>query len=324
MPKRRLSLGRFAKAYSNQYPKRADRLNDGQDNGLHNCWSNLEARDDNLPNISKDNPGIFWLAWPEPVEIDSLVLLHCGCGAAEVDIYAGPKDRDPGAAREDDWKFLKAFSGFEFNFPWTFPNFLNFDKPVKTRAVRVRVTGTEHCGHPHVAGYHWNDRRVVVGEVLALGPLGATAKHQAPEFVRRLNREIHPPIPIRFELPEAGNVTLVLEDKTGRRLCNLVCDKPYPAGKNVFWWDGSDDLGRDLDAANHGLYRIPDQPVAPGDYVVRGLYHGKITPRYEFGCYISGRWVSGDNGSDWLSNHGNPQAAARECPTANRLSSSAR
>lgn len=313
MPKRRLSLGRFAKAYSNQYPKRADRLNDGQDNGLHNCWSNLEALDDNLPKISKNNPGVFWLAWPEPVEIDSLVLLHCGCGAAEVDIYSGPKDRAPGAAREDDWKYLKAFSGFEFNFPWTFPNFLNFDKPVKTRAVRVRVTGTEHCRHPHVAGYHWNDRRVVVGEVLALGPLGATAKHQAPEFVRRLNREIHPPIPIRFELPEAGNVTLVLEDKTGRRLCNLVCDKPYPVGKNVFWWDGSDDLGRDLDAANHGLYRIPYQPVAPGDYVVRGLYHGKITPRYEFECYISGRWASGDNGSDWLSNHGNPQAAAY-CP----------
>ena len=123
------------------------------------------------------------------MEIDSLVLLHCGCGAAEIDIYTGPEDRDPGAAREDDWKFLKAFSGFEFNFPWTFPNFLNFDKPVKTRAVRVRVTGTEHCGHPHVAGYHWNDRRVVVGEVLALGPLGAAAKLQAPEFVRRLNRD---------------------------------------------------------------------------------------------------------------------------------------
>ena len=313
MPGRMQSLGRFAKAYSNQYPRRADLLNDGRDNGLNGGWSNLSGSEKNPPTIGKEHPGVFWLAWPEAVDIDSLVLLHCGLGACEIDMFVGPADREPGAAKESDWRFVKAFSGLEFNFPWTFPNVLNLDKTIRTRAVRVRVTGTEHCGHPHVNGYHQNDTRVVLGEAMVLHRLTPAARHAAPEFVERLNREIHPPIPVRFNLPADGYVTLVLEDRSGKRLCNLVSDTFYKAGANVFWWDGSDDLGRDLDAANHGLYRIPDQPVAPGEYVVRGLYHGKIVPRYEFSSYISGRWVAGDNGSDWLANHGNPQAAAY-CP----------
>ena len=53
-------------------------------------------------------------------------------------------------------------------------------------------------------------------------------------------------------------VTLVIEDEQGQRVRNLVSETPYPAGDNVAWWDGSDDLLRDVDAARHGLYHIPD------------------------------------------------------------------
>ncbi len=77
-----------------------------------------------------------------------------------------------------------------------------------------------------------------------------------------------PPIPVKFALPEAGVVTLVIEDTKNKRVRNLVSEAPFPAGKNTAWWDGSDDLLRDPEAARHGVYHIPARFVAPGTYKV--------------------------------------------------------
>ena len=67
----------------------------------------------------------------------------------------------------------------------------------------------------------------------------------------------HPPIPVRFKLDKPGFVTLVIDDSAAKRVRNLISETPFPAGDNVAWWDGTDDLGRDTDAARHGVYRIP-------------------------------------------------------------------
>ncbi|MCL2103782.1 MAG: hypothetical protein FWH21_01790 [Kiritimatiellaeota bacterium] len=121
-----------------------------------------------------------------------------------------------------------------------------------------------------------------------------------------------PPIPVPFSIPEAGYVTLVIEDKDGNRVRNLVSETKFPAGKNTVWWDGTDDLGRDIDAAKHGLYSIPPAPVAPGKYTARGLWHKGTKLSYEFSVYSTGTppWDTPDHTGAWLANHSPPSGAA--------------
>lgn len=113
-------------------------------------------------------------------------------------------------------------------------------------------------------------------------------------------------------LPEAGVVTLVIEDMANHRVRNLVSETPFPAGENIAWWDGSDDLLRDPEAARHGVYNIPTRPVAPGDYTVRGLWHQPLKLRYEFSIYSAGMpaWETADKTGCWMTTHTPPTSMA--------------
>ena len=114
---------------------------------------------------------------------------------------------------------------------------------------------------------------------LLAGPLVA-ARGQAPAP--------HPPVAVPFTLTKAGFVTLVIEDAKGKRVRNLISETAFPAGPNTAYWDGLDDLGRDPDAARHGVYDVPGRLVPPGRYVVRGLVRPAITVRYEMMPYTHG------------------------------------
>lgn len=118
-------------------------------------------------------------------------------------------------------------------------------------------------------------------------------------------------IDINFTLKEAGYVTMVVENTKGVRVRNLISETWFPAGKNTVNWDGMDDLGRDVDAAKHGEYHVPGKLVEAGQYRVRGLVHGRITPRYEMSTYCTGTppWRTEDHTGAWLANHTPPQAA---------------
>ncbi|HEY6185947.1 MAG TPA: hypothetical protein VIW67_27135, partial [Terriglobales bacterium] len=118
-------------------------------------------------------------------------------------------------------------------------------------------------------------------------------------------QEPHPPIPIRFHLDKPGFVTLVIEDEHGQRVRNLVSEVFFPAGDDVTWWDGLDDLGRDVNSAAHGVYNVPGKFIAPGTYIARGLYHDKVDLKYEFSIYNPGQppWMTSDTSSEWLTNH---------------------
>src|SRR5579863_1368831 len=76
-------------------------------------------------------------------------------------------------------------------------------------------------------------------------------------------------IPIRITAEKQGFVTLVIEDKDGNRLKNLVFDHPVHPGINEFQWDGSTDKGE----------------AKPGDFIVRGLFHEDIVPKLEYTFY---------------------------------------
>ena len=149
-----------------------------------------------------------------------------------------------------------------------------------------------------------------LGELLALQPLG-DADLSTSILAPPAQLAVHPPIPVRLTLQQAGYVTLVIDDLQGRRVRNLVSQTRLPAGENVIWWDGTDDLGRDPEAARHGVYRIPGRLVAPGEYRVRGLVYPGIDLRYEFSVYNGGSpaWPTADHTGGWLTNHTPPSSA---------------
>ncbi|MBN1510579.1 MAG: hypothetical protein JXB13_01060 [Phycisphaerae bacterium] len=99
-------------------------------------------------------------------------------------------------------------------------------------------------------------------------------------------------MPIEYELPADGYATLVVEQADGTRVRNLISDYPRRQGKNTDYWDGADDEGR---------------LVSPGEYRVRGLFHGDLDVRYQFhfGNPSDTPQATADGKGGWLSNHCN-------------------
>jgi sugar lactone lactonase YvrE len=128
-------------------------------------------------------------------------------------------------------------------------------------------------------------------------------------------------ISIPVNIKTDGFVTFVIEDATGVRVRNLISNTWFKAGVTKILWDGLDDTGRDLKAAEKAVYNFSGKPVMPGKYTLRGIIHKKITTSYEFSVYSSGNppWNTKDHKGGWLSNHYPPQAAvfvpATESPT---------
>lgn len=129
----------------------------------------------------------------------------------------------------------------------------------------------------------------------------------AQQPVTTAEEELHPPIPVRFTMPEPGLVTLVLEDSEGRRVRNLIAETPFQKGEHTVWWDGADEsrgVARDPD----GIFRTQGKLVQPGNYRVRGLWHKGIDLFYEFSVYTAGKppWKTADNKGRWLADHTPP------------------
>ncbi len=123
-------------------------------------------------------------------------------------------------------------------------------------------------------------------------------------------QEDNPPIPVRFTLDKPSAVSMVIEDDTGTRVRNLISDAFFPPGENVVWWDGLDDVGRDLDAAAHGVYHVPGKLVPAGAYRVRGIARGEVDLTYLHTPYFPGDppWMTAARSSGWLANHTPPSA----------------
>ncbi len=288
-------------------------------NGLNDQWSEWEnvdqraAAESEQPVISDSHSEWITLTWPQAVQIDRLITLWTGFGAAEVLAYVGPESRHPREAEADDWRSVGIYRDLENGYPTQlWPNAMVFPKTIETRAIRLRMIEPSIARHPHTKNRPAGGKRVWLGELLACRDLDEAPLTALSEFTpAKSNSLAHAPVPVRFHLPEDGYVTLVIEDETGKRVRNLVSETPFSAGENVVWWDASDDLGRDVEAAKHGLYNIPARMVAPGSYTVRGLWRKKIRPFYEFSVYGTGSppWSTPDHTGAWLANHSPPSAA---------------
>lgn len=277
------------------------------------AWDNGENGENGAAvAVSPERPEVITLTWPRPVTLSGLGLLWTGFSGVEVDAFTGNASEIVREAAENSWRKVAARSDLQSLYPYILaPAFLPFENPVTTRAIRLRITkALQGRQHPHIEGKIKDGRRVWLGEVMAFAEVAddvTLASLVLPKAV-----EEPPPIPVKFTLPEPGVVTLVIEDKNGNRIRNLVSETPFPAGENTAWWDGSDDLLRDQDAAHHGLYHIPTRPVAPGEYKVRGLWRKPLELRYEFSVYSAGKpaWPTADSTGCWLTTHTPPTSLA--------------
>jgi DNA-binding beta-propeller fold protein YncE len=282
---------------------KAARLADGSTGGWGDVWDNGEKGGE-AP-VSPANAPWVMCAWPAAVTLDGVCVVAAGCGRVEVQQYAGPDNVHPREADETQWKTVGAYPA-DTLYPSTLPaNWLVFDTPVTTRALRLRIVGAidEARQHPHVKGKSLDGKRVWLGELMFLHHLG----DGVPVTLKAA--ELQPPIPVTFTLPEAGLVTLVIE-RAGVRVRNLISETPFPAGSHTAYWDGLDESGR-VNEGYHGIYQVQGALVAPDAYTVRGLYRKPLELRYEFTPNNAGSppwWGTADGKGGWLADHSPPSA----------------
>ncbi|MDB6069363.1 MAG: repeat containing protein, partial [Verrucomicrobiales bacterium] len=221
-------------ATSRARPDVSAKLADESNNGMWDVWDNGE-NGAALP-ISETNPEILTLDWPRAVELNGLCLLWTGFQNVTVSAFTGKADADFRTAPESEWQTVKTAQGLDPLYPLALgPQWLPFAGPVTTRAIRLRITLGPVLKHSHLTGKDQDGRRVWLGECMALTPL-----RDAPATSVILPKPDGepPPIPIHFNQPEAGLVTLVIEDQANHRVRNLDSETPFTAGANTAWWDG--------------------------------------------------------------------------------------
>ena len=304
------NLGDQAVAATRTNPDFAGKINNDSNDGTWSAWDAERAT--TAPAISQSSPEWVMLVWPRAVTLRGLNALWAGFGATEAQAYTGPTNLPPREAKENEWHSIRTFSDITNQYPRALGvNWMDFGQEITTRAIRLRITSVTTEGHSHITGKTMAGRRIWLGELLALQPLKNAALTSAAMPLEPSLAATHPPIPIRFHIPAAAFVTLVIEDASGKRVRNLISDTHFPAGDNVGWWDGTDDLARDVESAAHGIYHVPGSFVQPGMYRVRGLAHGPIGLHYEFSVYNSGSpaWETADHTGAWLANHTPPSSA---------------
>lgn len=121
-------------------------------------------------------------------------------------------------------------------------------------------------------------------------------KSEAAESMQYLQKTAGP-VKLQYTMPYDGYVTLVVEDAKGCRVKNLIGMAPRSKGKQVDYWDGTDEQGK---------------LVTPGTYRWRGLYHQGIDPAYEasYGSPGVPPWDTADGSGAWMSDHNPPVSVA--------------
>lgn len=229
------------------------------------------------------------LSWPEKRPVDGVVLQD-NFEKFELQTYEGPAGLNPAAATEQEWKTMKKFqqtlAGGQ--------RWLSFPQ-METRALRLRImkVGGQEPSVAKLAGFH----------VYAL--LG---DQPAPALTKRVEQE--PPVKIPYQLPQAGQVTLVIDSQDGTRVRNVIANVDQSAGANAVSWDLRNEAG---------------EYVPPGKYKWKALTHPPLEFRYEMTAYPNvtshfperPAWLTGPSGSGgWLADHTPPRAV---CATGNSV-----
>lgn len=110
--------------------------------------------------------------------------------------------------------------------------------------------------------------------------------------------------PVAIEAPTDGYVSLLIKDRSGAVVRELLDSEFVSKGAHTFKWDG-------LSTPN---WRDPGEPVAVGDYTCSALFHTGIGLRLNGWACNGGTapWDSADGKGNWGGDHGLPTAAVSD------------
>ena len=116
---------------------------------------------------------------------------------------------------------------------------------------------------------------------------------QADRLKRFVNYDTTGSVAIKYDLPEAREVTIAIDNAQGLRVRNLFGQYPRQSGPITDYWDGLDDNGK---------------PVAPGQYTATIVDHKPLELKFSNSVYNAGTppWPTETGRKYWGSNHGNP------------------
>lgn len=140
--------------------------------------------------------------------------------------------------------------------------------------------------------------------------IGGAAAQQSPKDKRVVHEYTSVPektIPVSFVLDEPGYVTLVIEDRQGKRVWNVIGDTWFDKGSHTLYWDGYD-VGMPRAMPRDNIVDMERSLVKPGEYRLRGLVHDGIAIKFEIPIQSPGSppWHTADGSGAWLSDHSPP------------------
>lgn len=291
---------------------------------------------------STDHPESITLTWPSNKPLRGIGFIAPGFGEAVIEALCGPDSQNSQKTGSSSWQPVGHFTlddshvlpGQADGKGWkglgrTELGWVDFGKTIQTQAIRLRILSPvkgKLLNHPIWKTLGAAKGNVWLADILALescnitSPPSTPTQSQLPKSAQSLpSAALHPPIPLKFTLSKPGNVTLVVEDRDGKRIRNVIMDKPFPEGPNIAWWDGLDESGR-VHEWKHGIYETRGKLIKAGDYYYRGLVHQPLKANYALTVYNEGcpPWETADFSGEWLANH-TPPSSVLYVPNAPRL-----
>ena len=132
------------------------------------------------------------------------------------------------------------------------------------------------------------------------GHLGITADQEqlrASRLKAFMDFDTYGSIAVNYDLPDDREVTVAIDDATGKRVRNLFGEYPRSKRANKELWDGMDDDGKPVPAGKYTATVVDHKPVEVK--FVNSLYSAATPP-----------WATENGRRLWGSNHGNPSSAA--------------
>jgi len=235
------------------------------------------------PPVSDIHPQWLALGWDEPHTLAGLYLQD-NFGDLCLDAFSGAAGASPLVGVEAEWRRIQAATVQESRQQG---RWLQFAEPVKTTGLRlyIRKALTDKGAASPVARLE----ALVAFEDLGTAPAPAAATEPPPPFT------------IPYSTPQAGLLTLAIDDAGGRRVRNLIAREPRGAGAQAERWDLADENGR---------------PVPAGTYRWKAITAPELELRYEMSVYPNvtvnhpenSAWLNGPDGpGGWLADHSPPR-----------------
>ncbi len=235
------------------------------------------------PPINDLQPSWFILSWPSARQLAGLVM-DDDFEKFTLLTYVGPAGLNPAVGSRDEWKLVKTFTQGRLGKSRT----ITFPEGLETRGLKFEITKTNFQS-PQVAR---------IDALNAITDLG-----EAPVPAATLAANDQPPLVLPYTLPQAGKLTLVVNDAQGRRVRNIMANDERPAGAGEERWDLKDEDGKF---------------VPPGHYEMKAITHPALEMRYEMTAYPNvgtlfpdrTPWMNAQSGpGGWMADHSPPRSA---------------